>query len=276
MRPYGTVSPLFWIGKTGKKLRSDRDGQVVALYLMTNPHSHQTGIYHLPLLYLSSEVGIPIEGALKALRSLEADGFCHYDESSEWIWVCEMAAWQIGEALKDTDKRAVGVRQYIDALPKLPFIAGFVARYQGDFHIVQKRGFQAPSKGGNEEAPSKGVMPIRTDQNKNRTGAGAEGEQGEIGAGAPPDRPARSGSERRASRIPDDFALTPERRAVATAERIDPDRTFAKFRDYWRAKSGSSATKLDWDATWRNWCRSEGDRNPQPKGGADNGLPFAN
>lgn len=111
------------------------------------------------------------------------------------------------------------------------------------------------------------------------THSGGEG-RGEEGrgesAGAPHGRSARPGSERRASRIPDDFALTTERRAVATAERIDPERTFAKFRDYWRAKSGSGATKLDWDATWRNWCRSEGDRNPQPKGGADNGLPFAN
>ncbi len=26
-----------------------------------------------------------------------------------------------------------------------------------------------------------------------------------------------------------------------------------KFRNYWTAKSGSSATKLDWEATWRNW-----------------------
>lgn len=33
-----------------------------------------------------------------------------------------------------------------------------------------------------------------------------------------------------------------------------------KFVDYWRAKSGANATKLDWPATWRNWLRraSEG------------------
>ena len=28
-----------------------------------------------------------------------------------------------------------------------------------------------------------------------------------------------------------------------------------KFIDYWIAKSGKDATKLDWDATWRNWIR---------------------
>jgi hypothetical protein len=35
-----------------------------------------------------------------------------------------------------------------------------------------------------------------------------------------------------------------------------------KFRDYWSAKSGKDATKLEWKATWRNWCRNAIERNP--------------
>jgi hypothetical protein len=65
----------------------------------------------------------------------------------------------------------------------------------------------------------------------------------------------------RATRLPDDFVLTPERRVVAEAEKLPADRTFLKFRDYWLAASGAKARKHDWDATWRNWCRSESDRN---------------
>lgn len=49
---------------------------------------------------------------------------------------------------------------------------------------------------------------------------------------------------------------------MADAEGVDPERTFATFRDYWRAKGGASARKLDWDATWRNWCRKEADSKP--------------
>lgn len=30
----------------------------------------------------------------------------------------------------------------------------------------------------------------------------------------------------------------------------------AKFADYWHGKSGKDATKVDWEATWRNWCRN--------------------
>jgi hypothetical protein len=84
---------------------------------------------------------------------------------------------------------------------------------------------------------------IRTEQIQNRP---------EEGAGAPS----------RATRLPDDFALTPERRAVAEAERLPADRTFAEFCDYWRAASGQKARKCDWEATWRNWCRRQVDFRP--------------
>ena len=41
-------------------------------------------------------------------------------------------------------------------------------------------------------------------------------------------------------------------------ERIES--TFENFSDYWRAKAGKDATKVDWLATWRRWCRTERDR----------------
>jgi hypothetical protein len=39
----------------------------------------------------------------------------------------------------------------------------------------------------------------------------------------------------------------------------------AKFRNYWIAKAGAGASKLDWSATWQNWiinaCEHGGPRN---------------
>jgi hypothetical protein len=32
-----------------------------------------------------------------------------------------------------------------------------------------------------------------------------------------------------------------------------------RFADYWHAKAGKDAAKLDWPATWRNWCRKARD-----------------
>lgn len=33
------------------------------------------------------------------------------------------------------------------------------------------------------------------------------------------------------------------------------------FKDYWFSVSGAKGVKLDWDATWRNWCRRAGKSN---------------
>jgi uncharacterized protein YdaU (DUF1376 family) len=68
-----------------------------------------------------------------------------------------------------------------------------------------------------------------------------------------PSRAARAIS----TRLPVDFELTEERKAFAESEHLDPGRTLAQFRDYWTAAAGAKARKVDWDATWRTWCRSE-------------------
>lgn len=68
-----------------------------------------------------------------------------------------------------------------------------------------------------------------------------------------------------ATRLPADFNLTIARRERAVTELLDPERTFERFCNYWRSKPGAGGRKLDWDATWRNWCMTEHDRN---KGGS--------
>lgn len=70
------------------------------------------------------------------------------------------------------------------------------------------------------------------------------------------------------------------RRAVRLPEQFEPDRDFAaglgfgeaeaavelaKFRDYWAAKSGRDAAKLDWLATWRNWMRNAARPRKSPR-----------
>ncbi len=44
-------------------------------------------------------------------------------------------------------------------------------------------------------------------------------------------------------------------RAFATECGLDPEEIWADFQDYWTAKAGANASRLDWLATWRNWCR---------------------
>ncbi|MEJ4100898.1 hypothetical protein V5S96_11100 [Corynebacterium mastitidis] len=47
-----------------------------------------------------------------------------------------------------------------------------------------------------------------------------------------------------------------------------------QFADYWAAATGQKATKLDWDATWRNWMRRalKNTRPPAQKPGRRRGT----
>lgn len=60
-------------------------------------------------------------------------------------------------------------------------------------------------------------------------------------------------SEYYSNELPDSFSCEAELMAVSDSKaRFEYD----KFKDYWTAKSGQQATKLDWLATWRNWLRN--------------------
>lgn len=61
----------------------------------------------------------------------------------------------------------------------------------------------------------------------------------------------------RATRIPEDFTVTPAMVAWAheNAPHVDGRRETENFVDYWRASATANARKLDWIAAWRTWMR---------------------
>jgi hypothetical protein len=64
-------------------------------------------------------------------------------------------------------------------------------------------------------------------------------------------------SQQRGTRLPEPFPVTAEMVAWARANcpHVDGRYETDKFCDYWRGKTGASATKKDWEGTWRNWLR---------------------
>lgn len=83
-----------------------------------------------------------------------------------------------------------------------------------------------------------------------------------------------SSARTRGTRLPADFAITPEMRdwAKANVPHLAGQGETEKFIDYWKAQPGQRGVKLDWPATWRNWMRRAAERNPPP----GNGLTPAN
>lgn len=192
MREYGIVSPMFWVGATGRSLRKDPNAQRVAIYLMTSPMSEMTGVYYCPLASILNDVGTleaypkpltspseggadgfvsPFEVVKQAILTLMELDFCFYDFESEFVFVNEMARWQIGESLKEKDNRVAGLRKSVRSMPK-SIAAMFVERYNEDFCLgfdletfgENLKGKTSPSEAPSEHLERDSMKPLRSQE----------------------------------------------------------------------------------------------------------------
>ena len=149
MRKYSSITPKFWIGKTGRKLRCDISAKLVAAYLISCPNNDMTGVFYCPLCQISAETGLPLEapsvplpspfqgplkGIREALETLQREDFAIYDYESEYVFVKKMALFQIAPELKPTDKRVTGIKTAIESMPE-NFKYLFIKEYNERFNL---------------------------------------------------------------------------------------------------------------------------------------------
>jgi len=236
MRDYATVAPQFWLGKTGRELRKKgAEAQVGSFYLMTSPHANMLGLYYLPILYIAHETGLGLEGVSKGLnRSIEA-GFCSYDEDTEMVWVHEMAAYQVGKALKPGDNRCAGVRSEYASLTENRFLSAFYERYKDDFHLNIKREPRRILEGA-----SKGLRSQDQEQDQEQE---QDKDLSGHGSATPPDGGSsdEAPSEKPKSSYPEEFELAwreyPKR--AGGNSKVDAFKAWTA-----RIKSGATAQEL--------------------------------
>ena len=154
MRDYSKVSGQFWTGRTGKRLRGDMEAQLVALYLMTSPHANMIGVYQVPILYIAHETGLSIEGASKGLDRCIKAAFCSYDYETETVFVIEMAAHQVGDAIQGNDKRRPAIQKMADAIAEPHIYQAFMARYGECYGLKVRVEMASPIEGASKPLPS--------------------------------------------------------------------------------------------------------------------------
>lgn len=105
---------------------------------------------------------------------------------------------------------------------------------------------------------------------ENETATDAESPAGGNSGGAGGDKP-KPQSAKRGCRLPsnfwpDDTGL----RVFLECNGTDIAAAVEHFADYWQARAGAGGVKLDWQATWRNWCRNAAQRYGSAGFGAGN------
>jgi hypothetical protein len=130
-----------------------------------------------------------------------------------------------------------------------------------------------PPRGANGNGHSQLSMFANGKDHSNALNGGSAALRDEAGIGTngrgPP--PA-AGSGPRGARLPADWLPSAADCGFAAGLGLDPAAVADEFRDYWHAKPGAGGVKLDWPATWRNWCRKavSGDRrSPLASGRGD-------
>ncbi|MGO7501498.1 hypothetical protein [Rhizobium ruizarguesonis] len=167
MRSYAAIPPSIWQTEI-KKLRGDVDAIAVHYHLTTSRHSNMIGLYMLPLVFLAHEIGSPVEGARKGLRSVIEAGICTYDEELEIVWVHDMAKSQVAPRLSPKDNRVVAVAKLLSGFPICPITLAFYAHYRELFHLGGQ-----PTLDEFERGFRVRLKPLRNKEQEQDLGAGA-------------------------------------------------------------------------------------------------------
>ena len=160
---------------------------------------------------------------------------------------------------------------------KLTFKDGFISNMRAEIELEKlshKRLSASASAASRwQEKPNKTIgASMRTQSERNANQNQSQSYKKEIDKSI--------SKEKRGTRlfqdwIPDQNQTNEAAGMGLTMQEIDNEA--AKFRDYWIAKSGQSATKVDWSATWRNWCRNvierRGGKAGKPNPVRDDGKP---
>jgi hypothetical protein len=153
MRQYGILTPQRWIGNTGKKLRRGiqsrskgdplreayKDAQIVADMLVVNPNATMYGLYYITRATMADLTGLDVGEVDGALRILEEERFAAYDDTSEFVWVREMARIQMFLPLKPGDRNVKPARAWYRGLPRNPFLGDFYDKYGEALHLEDRR-----------------------------------------------------------------------------------------------------------------------------------------
>jgi hypothetical protein len=120
---YRTIDAAFWTDPDVKRLNPPE--KLLFLYLVTNPHTHVSGIYILQRELMCVEIGYPPNVLDPLCTTLSTQRFCSFDDARSIVWVRNMFAYQ---GIGDKNSRSAAYHLAED-LHKSPLIIDFCTRY---------------------------------------------------------------------------------------------------------------------------------------------------
>lgn len=127
MRDYGKVHTGFW---TSDNLRGlDVDAKLLAIYLMTSPHTNMIGCFRLPDAYACDDLGWTPERLRNGFETLSKGLFVKYDEKTKWVWIIKFLSfnkpenpnqWKAAAKLADSIPASVSFKNEVSETVSKP------------------------------------------------------------------------------------------------------------------------------------------------------------
>ena len=111
MRDYGRVYTAFW---TNHDMRAvSDDARLLAIYLLTSPHTTLIGAFRLPDGYVAEDLKWSSERVSKGLGELSRIGFATRCEVTKWVWIRAFLSWNTPE----NPNQWKAARKLLDQIP---------------------------------------------------------------------------------------------------------------------------------------------------------------
>lgn len=111
MRIYGSVQICFWENSNTQTL-SDQ-GKLLAIYLLTGPHSNMIGSLRLPDGYIIEDLRWDAQIVKNTFQELSNIDFLTRDENTRWLTIHQFLKWNPIQ----NPKQGIGIQKLFDLVP---------------------------------------------------------------------------------------------------------------------------------------------------------------
>lgn len=149
MRDYGKVQTAFWTSADIQSLSDD--AKMLALYLLSSPHTNQIGCFRLPDGYAAEDLKWGTERVTKGFQELSTNGFATRDEASKWVVIHKFTRWNEIENPNQAKAAVKLFEQVPDTCPVKPMLARALRDFSPRFPAEVWKPFETLSEGLEEQ-----------------------------------------------------------------------------------------------------------------------------